>query len=234
VQGKQIIVDDEEKLKQYARQGYHYAQEMQRIRELEKNYKPYAEVDAYAKKDPDWWSHVNQSYLDRQKAAQQPQVPQSSNPDDLKSEVLQLREQFNQMMQQTQQRETAEKQMREEQELNASIESMRKQYPHIDLNSMGPDGRTLERQILEFAAQNGIQKFDVAFRAFNFDVAQKVAEAKAREAVVKDAKTKVRDGFLGQSSTPKSGIVASTNIRAKSYDDLAREALDELRAGKFN
>lgn len=224
------------RIKQWASQGYDYAQRMQAFKQEQEAFTKqqeqikalearYREVEAYAEQNPDWWNHVQQSF---QAARAQP----GNTTDALKSEVLKALEEklspVQQFIQNQQIKEQTQAREAEDQALEADIKSVRDTYADLDWNGLDATGKTLEIRVLEHAAQNGISNFRAAFRDYQHDQLIKKAEERGKQQLVNERKAKTKLGLLGESPTPKKGITAAEDYKHKSYDDLLREGAEEL------
>lgn len=233
--GKQIKAPlNDPRVTQWMSQGYDYAQRMQAFKEqqaqiekqraelaaLESKYKP---VEEYYSQHPDRWQYINQQYET---------LKQGLDPSNPLAQKLQLLEtklsQADQFIQNQIQREELQKIQKEDQELDQDIHSIRDQYKDLDWNSVDSSGKNLELKILEHAQAIGTKSFRAAFRDFYHDQLVKLHEERAKENVVKERQKQTKLGLLGQSSTPKMGLQNVQDIKGKSYDDLTREALEEL------
>lgn len=222
-----------DKLTQWASQGYDYAQKMaqfkQQMAEFEQQKSVldrYREVDEYARTNPQWWEHVSQSFAQRAQQQQQSQLPEDLTGfiDPLKNELQELKQWKNQLETErmTQQRQ------QEDQQLDTDIKSVREQYKDLDFDRVDEEGRTLEMKVLDHAVKNGINNFKTAFRDYMADELVKRAESRGREAAVRERQEQAKKGLLGKTQAPTKGITPAQNHRNKSYQDLYKEALDEL------
>ena len=212
--GKRIVPDSRDKVMTWASQGYNYSQRMgelnkthaQRMAEvesrfrsasdLEQRYKPYAEIDEYARQNKEWWDHVQQSFQQRQQPSLDPNLKQVLSPIE---EKLSRFEQFLAVQEQAQQQARIEK---EDQALDAEIDAIRKQHPTIDLSERDESGETLERRIYKHAAEIGTTSFRAAFRDYLHDklVVQQSAQSKLQ--AVKSTQAQVKQGLLGKTPAP--------------------------------
>lgn len=212
--GKKIVPDSPDKLKIWAAQGYNYSQRMgelnkthaQRMQEaearerqaqqLESRFKPYVEIDEYARQNQDWWNHVQQSFQQRQQPQLDPALKQVISPIE---EKLSRFEQF--LAQQEQAQEQARIQQ-EDQALDTEIESIRKSHPNIDLSARDESGETLERRVLKHAQEIGTNSFRAAFRDYLHDqlVVQQSAQTKLQ--AVKETQAQAKAGLLGKTPAP--------------------------------
>jgi len=230
--GQEVTPDTADKAKTWLSLGYNASQTLAEVKreraqwakereELQSKYKGYdrfAELDQYARQNPDWWKHVQGQWEQRSAYGQDPNL----------APILQRLQQTEGVLQEWQQREAERKQAEQDQALEAEIESIRKQYPKIDLGSVDESGRSLEWRVLKHANDNGIQTFRAAFRDYLHDRLVQEAQAQGREAIAKDTQAKVKQGVLGTTQVPTKGLSQAQNVRGKSYDQLTQEALAEF------
>lgn len=230
--GKQIKAPID-KLQKWASQGYDYAQRMEEFKRQQAEFEQsrqqwepkvnrYSEVDQFAAKNPEWWAHVEKSWQERQQALD-PENPIASELNAVKSELQELKKFREELATEKQ----TERQRQEDSALENEISEMRKQHKDLDWQSVDDDGMTLETRVLKHATQNGINSFRAAFRDYNHDRLVEIAAMTAKEAAIKERKAASKAGLIGYSTTPTKGIQA-TDVRGKSYNQLAQEALKEL------
>lgn len=221
------------RIQQWAAKGYDYNQRMQAFKaeqetfasqrqEIEALKAKYAPVEEYYSKNPQHWEQVQQAF----------QNAQGLDPNNPLVQKLQQYEQklsqVDQFIQTAQQREAQEKAQQEDQALDTEIQSLREQYKDLDWNGVDPEGNSLEARVARHAIQNGIKKFGTAFRDLYHDQLVKRAAEQAKESVTKERQKASKLGLLGQTPTPKKGITPAEDLKSKSYDQLEREALQEL------
>ena len=234
--GKRVIPDSREKLQTWASLGHNYSQRAAEInkreaefKSLEGKYKPYAEVDDYASKNPEWWTAVQEAYAKRGE-----QVPQTVGQLDpaIQAALKPLQEQLAQVssfMTSAQKEREQQDQARHDQALSAEVEAVRKQYPTIDLNAVDESGETLETRVFKHAAEIGTSSFRAAYRDYLHDQLVESAKANGQTAQVKAAEHAKRQGILGRSSTPKKvPDDAPANVRGKSYDQITADIYREF------
>jgi hypothetical protein len=218
--GKDIVPESREKLITWANQGYNYSQRMgdlnkthaQRMaeaearertaKEIESKYSPFAQVNEYAEKNPDWWNHVKQSFEQRQ--------AQEKGLDPKLAEILTpLQQKLNAMEQEAADRRAAEEQakvfeqnQKEDQALESEIDAIRKQQPNIDLSARDESGETLERRILLHASENGIRSFRAAYRDYLHDQLVVQQGAQTRLQAVRGQQAEAKAGLLGKTPAP--------------------------------
>jgi predicted RNase H-like nuclease (RuvC/YqgF family) len=231
--GKQIKAPVD-RVKQWASQGYDYAQKMAEFKakqdafdRSQKEFEPlrarYADIDKYVQENPQWLDHVNQQYMAAIGKAQSEGAP-DAKIQALEQELQDLKA-FKEEL--TTERTTA-KHQQEDQKLDGEIQSIQGKYPDLDWKTPNGDGKTMEAQVLEFATQNGIKSFEHAFKLFNHDSLITLHAARAKEETVKAKQAQTKSGLLGSTPAPTKAFERATNLKTKSYNDLTREALEEL------
>jgi hypothetical protein len=224
-----------DRFKQWASQGYDYAQKMQEFNarqaafeKSQKEFEPlkqrYSEIDEYARQNPQWLEHVNQAYMQAIGQAESNGTGQSPEIMALKQELLELKSFKEELTSERQAAKVAE----QDQKLSEEIQSIQDKYKDLDWATPNEHGKTLETQVLEFAIQNGIKNFEHAFKLFNHDSLIKLHASKAKEEQVKAKQAQTKAGLLGSTPAPTKEFGKVTNLKSKSYNDIAREALEEL------
>lgn len=231
--GKPIKVPyTDPRIKQWASQGYDYAQRMALINQereaflnekkvYDERFKP---IDDYVKENPSWWDHVQKQWEQRETFQADPNNPFTKEISSLRNELKELKQFKQEFVTQKQ----AEQQAREDAELDQEIKSMRGEYPDIDFNAHDQNGKTLEARVIDHGIKNGFKTFKSAFRDFYHDELLKRAEERGKESIVKDQQKKTKLGLLGKTQAPTKSVQNAQDHRGKTYDDLKREALDEL------
>jgi small-conductance mechanosensitive channel len=234
--GKQIKTRfDDPKVKQWASQGYDYGQRMQEFTsqreqfenqrkefsQIEATYKP---IDQWAKANPDKWNALFEGWKRESLAGanQQAQLP---------PEVQQKLQEHDQFLNELKQEKLFQVIQQEDSALDAEIESVKKQFPHIDFSAQTQNGKSLEYRVVEYADKKGINSFADAFYAFNHKNLFNLAEQKGKEAVTQDIQKKTKLGILGKSAAPTRPSGLAQNVESKSYDDLLQEAKREYNIG---
>lgn len=206
------------KIGELSKQLKEYQTKEGQFKDWEKTYGP---VDQYVRKNPQWWNHVNEQF----QALQKQQQADPNNPviSKLVEEVGSLKELASTVMTERQQLQ----QKQEDAQYMSEFEAIKKQYPKVDFHTADETGKSLEYKILEYAQSKKIGEFKTAFRDYYHDDLLKIHEEQAKEKTAKDRFTKTKTGIIGESRTP---TTKSTNdsVRGKSYNQLEREALQEL------
>lgn len=230
--GKEVKVTWD-KLQKWAQMGHsapnqigQLNQAIEKFREKEKYWgeldQKYGEVDKYVRQNPQFWDHVTKSYQQRDQLLQD-----QSNP--LAQTVSQLQAQLQELSQFKNSFETQQTEIRHKQEDSQYINTLgetKKAYPSIDFDTPDEMGKSLEYKILEHATKNGIKNFTTAFRDYCHDDLVKIHEEGAKERVVKERQKNAKLGIIGQTPTPTKRM--SSEVKGKSYNDLADEAMAEL------
>ena len=237
--GQKIRPESFDKAKTWMQQGYNYSQRAADLNKRQgefdqrtKHYAKFDEVDKYVQENPKWWDHVEQAWNTREQHGQ-PQLDPALEPiiRPLQEKLSQFETFFGQIQQERDQIQAERQQeiiTKEDQALDAEIDSIRKLYPNIDLNSVDQEGRTLEQRILAHAQEIGTNSFRAGFRDYMHDDLLKTAKTDSLGAAAKSKQVQTKQGILGVSSTPKKGVERAQNVRGKSYDSLVAEALGEL------
>lgn len=220
-----------DKVLQWATMGYDapnkigsLQKELENFKQKETEFKSWEEkygaVDKYVRENPQWFDYVQSQY--QKQIEQQNQNPVLEQLTPLQKQVQELMAYKDKVEQEREQRRIAQ----EDAEYQNTLKDLQKGYPTIDFNSVDESGKSLEYRVLEYANENGIRNFKTAFRDYYFDELNKLSEVSAKEKLVKDKQANSKIGLLGISSTPTTR--KSDSVKGKSYDQLAREALEEL------
>jgi hypothetical protein len=236
--GKQIKAPLD-KAKQWAQQGYDYAQKMAEYNRRQQEFSQketwakeaegrYKAIDEYVQQNPQFWDHVTQSWQQQQISGQQGQGIDPANPfvQKLLTEINDVK-QFKQTLEQE---KAAQARVQEDQQLDTEIKSIREQYGDLDFDTVGAEGTSLEQRVIQHAIQHNIASFKTAFRDLLHDDLLRKAEERGKEQITKDIQKRNKTGLLGTSPTPTKGVNHAADIKTKSYDRLLDEALSELRA----
>lgn len=219
----QMGYDAPNKIGELTKQSQQYQEQLKQTEELKSRY---GQVDEYAKGNPDWWNHVEQSYQRAMEAAQQQPAVQDPVMNEVNQLKTQLEELKNFKSQIDAERTQAQRSM-EDRALSSEIESIKKIYKDLDFDTPDDSGRTLEMKVLEHAHERGIPNFQTAFRDLYHETLMQRAEDRGRQSVAKGIQKNTKLGLLGKSPTPK-GTVSEASDTKKSYGALAREALNEM------
>ena len=197
----------------------------------EKQYAPYREIDQWASKNPDKWEQLKSAWqgFNNQTPSQQ---ADPNNPYAQKIQMLEAQlQQVTPVIQTLAQNHQQSVQQAEDQKLEQEIQSIQEKYKDLDWKTPNEEGKSLEYQVLEHAQKNGIKKFDTAFKDFYHDKLIERERALAQQSVAKGIQAKTKMGILGESPTPRKGLAPVKDVKNKSYEDLMREALEEIQAG---
>ncbi len=226
------------KFKEYAQQGRDYAQRMgdfnksqlefeqrqARLAEREEALKTYAEVDEWAKQNPDKWLAIQDGWQNKGQTQLDPTNPLAPIVQSLQSQIQELSGFRKEILSEREQARIKD----EDQKLDATISEVKNQYKDIDFNALDETGITLENRVLKHAAEKGINDFEAAFLQYNKGNLFARAAEKAKEQVGKDLQKSTRAGVVSQSgSKQRQALTPATNVKNKSYDQLAEDALRE-------
>lgn len=234
------------KIRDLAQQGYDYSHKMSEFnksrlemerkqKEFDERYGRYNEMDKYVQKNPSWWDHVNQQYQDRGQQATQGVAPTTAQAlttdpqmlevfESLKNEVQGLKS-FKDTVEQERARDLQQK---DDQKYQEELSGLQKMYPTVDFSAPDATGMSLEYNVLKHANDNGIKSFRTAFLDFYHDNLMKMAESKAKETLAKDSQQIKKLGIQVHKEPNGTQPKKATNVRNSSYEDLTREALEEL------
>lgn len=243
--GKKVAPDSREKALTWMSQGHNYSQRTAEhnmaVKAWEKHkadieakyqgYDRYAEIDKYARENPQWWEHAEKSYAQRDQLG----ASQHGQVDPAFQEILRpLQEQVRQMAEERQaekqrldQEKAHQEQERLDKALSTDIESIRAANPNIDFDAVDESGRPLELRILAHAQEIGTTSFRAAFRDYLHDQLQESAKAQSLSAQAQVPKAQKAAGILGTSPTPRKAPNAPVSTKGRSWDDLARVAMDD-------
>ena len=215
--GKKIAPESQDRAKTWMSQGYNYSQRMGELnkteaqrkaewdqkqkafQEVEAKLSPYAKVDEYAQKNPQWWAKVQQDYAAAQQAAQgiTPDFAQVLKP--FQEELGQVKS----FIQQQQELKAAEEVKQQDQALDLEIEATRKEFPTIDFDAPDPEtGKPLIDRILKHASEKGLGSFKTGVWDYLGPKLIEQAKAAGLESAAKDAAVKAKSGILGKTLAP--------------------------------
>lgn len=245
--GKKVAPDSREKARTWMSQGHNYSQRMAELNmqrqswdkdkaSLEAKYKGYdrySSIDEYAKKNPEWWAHVEKAYETR---GQAPSQAVQQDPA-LQAALQPLMQELNQLRDFVSEAKADKERLRQEQEqaelkrfdeaLSADIKSIREAHPNIDFDAVDQSGLTLEKRILDHAAEIGTAKVSAAFWDYCHPQILESAKATSLSAKAKEEQTNKQAGILSKSPTPRRIADGPVDHRGKSYDDITRMVAEE-------
>jgi hypothetical protein len=220
-----------------ASQGYNYAQHMQdyktksgevdsRLQKAVELENKYSEIDKYAQENPEWNDHLQKTWDSRfdvsgnQQNQDQAQTQQQANiPTQFLNEFNDMKSFVENM-----------KNERADQAYQGAVQKVRDQYPDVDFSATDPNtGKSLEQQVLDFAEQNSIGKFEPAFKAFYSDQLIERARTQAKDQMASDIQQRNKAGLLGTSQTPSSNTQDDfpANFNQMSTDQLHNWIVDK-------
>lgn len=231
------IKDNDPRFTQFLSQGHDYAQNVQTMKaerekweqsksEWEKTWSPYKEVDAYAKENPDWWNHVDQSF--KQKLSSQEGVPDPVKQyfDQKLEPIAKDIPLMKQFLQEMQTAKLEKQQADEDAKLAESVKSIQARYPDLDFKAKDETGVSLENRVLKHGIDNGFPTFRAAFLDYFHDSLEKQAEARGKEAIMKEINQRKKLGLLDDDQAPSKTINFSQG-KPRSWNDpqLSSEAI---------
>jgi len=233
IKGKEVLPSSRDQLKKWAEMGYNAPHTINELKQqinqwkqkesfINENHQKYSEIDGYVKQNPQFWTHVMESWKNKSQVLSDPANPLAQTVGSLQSQVQEL-VQYKQQIEQQQQQVRVQQ---EDQAYLSHLAEMKKTYPKVDFDTPDENGKSLEIKVLEYAIENGIKNFKTAFRDFHHDELVKIAAEDAKEKVAREKMKNTKAGIIGKTSTPTKGM--SAEVKGKSYADLAQEALREL------
>jgi hypothetical protein len=223
-----------EKVLTWASQGYDYAQQVARMKAereaWEQETAQIRQINEYAAKNPQWYDHWKKAYESRDSLSQNVQANPQTGDDPIAPLRQQLEElnKFRDEIMTQRQREQAE---REDKELSKEVEDIRKNYPTLDWNTLDDNGHDLEMRVMKYGHENGFKTFRAAFRDLMFDDAVKHHLGSQAEAKKKSIQADAKKGVVDRSKQPFGRNEAPPkNIKNQSYEDIANEIRQDLRA----
>lgn len=218
-----------------ASQGYNYAQHMadlkKRSEDIEQRYsraveleEKYGEIDKFAKENPEWNDHLHKTWETRFDvtggSGGQPETQQGGIPSQLLTEFNELKSFVENI-----------KAERADQAYEASVNRVKEAHPDIDFGHTDPDtGKTLEQQVLDYAQENNIGRFEPAFKAFYSDRLIEQARLQGKEQLAGDLQRRTKAGLLGTSQAPaksQSEWEYPSNYKNMSMDQLHNWIVDK-------
>ncbi|HLO97654.1 MAG TPA: hypothetical protein VK171_03575 [Fimbriimonas sp.] len=222
-----------------ASMGHDYAQQMGRLKQertewererslSEKLKEEYAPIDEWVRSNPDKWERL-QAAINAEKNGYGDIDP--NHPILQKYQALEklLNERVLPTIEETQQEKIRLKHDAEDKELDQEIQSIRESYKDLDWGQVDANGRSeKEIAVLKHASANGFKTFRAAFLDLYHDDIVKRAEERGKTSIANDRLKNAKTGLLGKTQAPVTGVKKATNIKNKSYSDLAQEGLEEF------
>ncbi len=228
-----IIKEPIDAILKRASQGYNYAQHMaelkQKSEEVENRYKSaveleqkYGEIDKFAQDNPEWNDHLHKTWESRFDILGGQAQPQQQQNFQIPA---QFQEEFNAM------KDFVEniKAERADAAYGSAIGKVKDAYPDIDFSATDPNsGKTLEQQVLDYATENSIGKFEPAFKAYYHDQLIDRARNQAKEQMAGDLKQRAKAGLLGISHAPNQSTEMDypPNFKSMSESELQNWIVD--------
>jgi hypothetical protein len=207
----------------WASQGYDYPQKMAEINKLKEQLTPleqqYKPIDEWVKNNPDKWEKL-QAVIHAEKEGITDLPP--NHP------LLQKLSKFESFMTQMEQEKEIAEQKAWDQKLDQEIQSIQEKYKDLDWKTVDQEGRNRVQNVLLHANQNGHRSFKSAFLDLYHEDLVKSAETKALEQFNANKERQSKAGLLATKQAPTKGALSNYYDKNKSYEALAREALDEL------
>lgn len=206
----------------------------QQRQQFEQQWTPYKEIDEYARSNPDWWAHVDQSYQQRSQQQQQAVPPEVQRYLDQKLEPIAKDLPLMKEFLQEQQTLKLEKQRADEDaQLNQSMKSLQEKYSGLDFATTDESGLSLEARVLNHAVTNGFPTFRAAFLDYYSDQLEMQAEARGREAMQKEAEKRRKIGLLDDNGPASAPQQTPFNRKPQSWNDPSLRGDNIMQNFKF-
>jgi hypothetical protein len=232
--GRQIRANEQDLLK-WASQGYDYSQRMsefnQQKADLETKFRPFQEMDDFARRNPDWWAHVDSGWKNREQIQQQQmlsQLPEQFKP--VFENLLNEQRELKQFQAQWHQEKLEQAAKQADTSLQEAVGNIQKRHG-IDFQSRDQSGQTLEFQVLKFARDNRIdtgdpaKDFEIAFNAYYQPHFANLYEMRGREAERKELAKARQQGLLGTAPAPSQQAPLRP---ARNYEEAYQASLKDL------
>jgi len=215
-----------------ASQGYNYAQHMEALKTQQQEIEAqkaealglqtkYGEIDKFAQENPEWNDHLQKTWearFDISGKAQPEAVP--GVPPEILKEFTEMKSFVDTV-----------KAERADQAYNASVDRVKQLHPDVDFSSTDPEtGKTLEQQVLDYASENSIGRFEPAFKAFYSDKLVENARMQAKDQLAGDIQKRSKAGILGTSQAPaqaKGDTEYPSNYKNMTSDQLHNWIVDK-------
>lgn len=237
--------DNDPRMQQYLSQGYNYAQNTEKLKAdreawerdrgtWEKDWNPYREIDQYAKQNPDWWQHVEQSYQQVHQQSTQQIDPVRQYLDQRLGGIEQDLPQMKQFLQEMQTQKLEAQRANEDAQLATAIKSIHEKHKDIDFAAKDESGLSLEHRVINHAVENGFPSFRAAFLDYYHDNLVQQAEARGKEAMMNQVKQRQKLGLLDDPTPSGQGHTApNTSRKPASWFDPQLNADAILREMNF-
>lgn len=240
------IKENDPRFQQWLSQGHDYSQNINQFKserekwdqdrqKWEKDWSVYREIDAFAKQNPDWLNTVQQSYAQQRQSGTQGAIPPEVKQylDQQLAPVAQDIPLMKQFLQEMQTQKMEKQQSDEDARLSDAMKSIQAKYQNLDFAAKDESGFSLEHRVLDHAVKNGIPTFKAAFLDYYHDNLEKLAEARGKEATMKEIEKRKKMGLLDESPAPKrqnAPRFGNSGAKSQSWNDLhSEDILKEMR-----
>jgi hypothetical protein len=225
-----------------AQQGYHYAQNMQKLnsereafdgerktltqqmQEAQALNQKWSKFEQYAQQNPQWYDHWNSAWETRDQ--QQAQTNGDDFSQKLEAALADKLKPFEELLAERQQVKQSAMMAENDRALDDQIKSIRTNYKDIDFDRTDPEtGKSLEYEVLEWMQQNGVTNFSHAFKAYYHDNLVKMEIERQKESEQKALAEKKKKGILDEKIIP--GSKPAGAMKGKSWDQIAQTAARE-------
>jgi hypothetical protein len=238
--GKEVV-EDIATIKQRASQGYHYAQEMARLKQERQAFETenlpqiekakeleskYGKFESYAKENPEWYDHWANAWEQRGQQNTS-ELSDSQNIENvLKTMLSEHLKPVNDFMQQQQGYQQQQQVTSEDKALADDVQKTRDQFKQVDFDKSDPEsGASLEFQVLKYMNDTGINNFNAAFKAYYHDNLVQLQMQQAQEAKQQAEVEDRKNGILETKYKPNGA--GSASHKNRNYDQMMEIALTD-------
>lgn len=216
--------DYAQKMGELNKQREQFTQEYKLSQQLKEQFGP---VDEWVRANPQKWEKL-QAVIEAEKAGHGDLDVNHPLFQELQHLKRQLNEAIMPTIQSMQEEKTRIQHEAEDKALNDEIQSIREKYKDLDWATLDEHGRSREMRVLKHASENGFKTFKSAFFDLYHDDLEKRAEERGKGSVANEKAKQAKTGLLGKVQAPTPSLTKAANTKNKSYNDLTREALEEL------
>lgn len=208
------IKENDPRFSQWLSQGHDYAQNINSFKQerdtwdksrsdWEKQWSPYKEIDQFARTNPDWWKHIEQSYQQKLSTPEGVPDPVKQYMDQRLEPVAKDIPLMKEFLQEMQTQKMEKQQAEEDAKLGDAVKSIQSKYPDLDFAAKDDSGLSLEHRVLNHAVENSFPTFRAAFLDYYHDSLEKQAEARGKEAIMQEMNKRKKLGLLDEPAPGK-------------------------------
>lgn len=232
---KVITPKSKDELIRLAQQGFSYSQRMQQLKQQadqlkqqEQEVAQYRKLTKAFQENPKFREQIMAMYNQSLAQQGQPQSQGEGGQSQAQQQAAQLDPGVMQQIQELQSWKNQYEEQLADQNVKNEMEALKNKYQRDDWDTMGTNGLTLMKEILQHNYQNPRMSLEQAYRDLMFDKDRTAAKAdglkQAQQARKKQQKQGVVTGKSPAAPKKPSGKVDTS----RSYDELAQQAINEF------